>query len=141
MQAVHPVERPRVRFPEPARHPEPGVVDQQFEPGFGGDAEGDTLDLPVQGEIGPEGFGGGQLAGQMFQTVGAARHQDQAIPFPVEAPGELLPDAAGSSGDDGRPGAFLHAAPYRPVREADQVRPIPPAVTVPSIASPAMRPS
>ena len=77
-------------FVEASLRAEAGVVDEEVEPGLGGEALGDAVDVVEAREIGDKASrrrccGRGQFGGELFETVATAGDQEKI----VAAGGEL----------------------------------------------------
>ena len=98
-------------------HAEPGVVDQQAHRAVAvAQPLGHPLGLRPVGQVGGEHLGAhagcsGELAGEVFQTVGVPGHQDDVVPCGRQLPGELQAEARARTGDQcGSHGTRLRVA-------------------------------
>jgi hypothetical protein len=92
----------RRRLPKTAPRSETGVVDQQIEPGLGGQPRRNGVEVGSVGQIGDQDFGGGgQFGGEALEPILAAGNQQQVLTLAGQAPGIGRANAAGSAGNCG----------------------------------------
>jgi hypothetical protein len=117
VQAVHAILPFERGLPKAALSAESGVVDQQFEAGFGCDTRFDLGQIAFQSQVGRHDLRAGQSAGQPLELFAPPRHQNEGEAIARQTTREDFSNSTGGSGHQGYPPRVHTGFSVLPARE------------------------